>query len=124
MQESRLHVILQNHLPAAALPYCVNLWQNAPFDLRLRKERVSKVGDFTYRPGKSPRITINQGSHPFLFLITYIHEVAHLMVHLEHGWKVKSHGQVWKQKFQQLMEPLLTDVFFPQIGRASCRERV
>jgi len=86
--------------------------QSAPFDLRLRKERVSKVGDFTSRPGKA-RASHQPGQPPFLFLITYIHEVAHLMVHLEHGWKVKSHGHSWKEKFQQLMDPLLTEVFFP-----------
>ena len=114
MQETRVLTILQTHLPPETVLYCFRLWQNSPFDLRLRKERLSKVGDFTHRPGKTPRITINRDSHPFLFLITYVHEVAHLMVHRQHGWKVKAHGLVWKQAFQGLMAPLLHEQIFPQ----------
>ena len=113
MEASRIYTILEKHLPPTAIAYGFQLWQGQPFDFRLRKKRISKVGDFSFRPGKVPRITINQDSHPFLFLITYVHEVAHLMVHQRHGWKTESHGCEWKEMFRQLMAPLMTEDIFP-----------
>ena len=74
---------------------------------------MSKVGDFTCHQGRVPRITINHDSHPYLFLVTYIHEVAHFVVHEECGWKVEAHGREWKETFKQLMEPLMNEVVFP-----------
>ncbi len=113
MNSVTLHSILEKHIPAKAIGYCVHLWENHPFQFRLRKSRVSKVGDFSCRPGREPRITINADSHPFLFLITYIHEVAHLHVHKELGWRAAPHGKEWKREFHRLCLPLLQDDIFP-----------
>jgi hypothetical protein len=94
--------------------YCFELWQRQPFEFKLRKSRISKVGDFTCHKGRIPRITINHDSHPFLFLITYVHEVAHLVVHQQHGWKPEAHGNEWKETFRHLMAPLMNTNIFPQ----------
>jgi hypothetical protein len=48
-----------------------------------------------------------------LFLITYVHEVAHLYVHLKHGNRIDPHGDEWKNMFQELMRPLLQESAFP-----------
>jgi len=114
MDSARIQSILEVHVPLPAVPYCFQLWNQYPFEFRLRKKRISKVGDFTCRHGKKPRITINQDSHPYLFLITYVHEVAHLVVHLDYGWKAKSHGKQWKKAFQHLLAPLMTEAVFPK----------
>ena len=113
MNSQRLHILLEKHLPLPALPYCFQLWQQYPFEFKVRKKRITKVGDFTCRPGKSPRITVNYDSHPYLFLLTYVHEVAHLVVHQKHGWKPEAHGSEWKGMFQQLMSPLMNEEIFP-----------
>src|SRR5882672_12227408 len=113
MDSTGYHKLLEKHLPPSAVPYCFQLWVDRPFEFRLRKKRLSKVGDFTCHQGKSPRITINQDSPPYLFLITYVHEVAHLVVHQECGWKVNAHGREWKEIFRQLMEPLMKVDLFP-----------
>jgi SprT protein len=114
MNSEKLYTILQRHVTAPALIYCFELWQRHPFEFKLRKSRISKVGDFTCHKGRLPRITINQDSHPFLFLITYVHEVAHLVVHQQHGWKPEAHGKEWKESFRQLMAPLMNINIFPQ----------
>lgn len=108
-----IHTLLEKHLPASGLAYCLRLWEEHPFDLRLRKKRISKVGDFSFHRGRPPRITINCDSHPFLFLLTYIHEVAHLVVHKQYGNKTEPHGGEWKNVFQSLMAPILNDSVFP-----------
>lgn len=112
MDQYRIREELRQHIPEKALDYCVALWVQDPFHFKLRKSRITKVGDFICQPGKAPQITINSDLHPFSFLITYVHEVAHLVVHRNFG-RVEAHGEEWKQAFQKLMEPVLTDEIFP-----------
>ena len=114
MDSKQIEGILQQHLPASAVAYATLLWAEFPFDFKLRKTRLSKVGDFTCRLGKTPQITINRDLHPCLFLMTYVHEVAHLRVHTVHGFKAEAHGGEWKSTFQALMEPILNGEIFPE----------
>jgi SprT protein len=104
---------LQQHIPEPAVEYCFNLWLKYRFVFKLRKARITKVGDFTFRSGHIPRITVNSDLHPYSFLITYVHEVAHLEAHTIFGHHVEAHGEEWKKTFQQLMVPVLTDEIFP-----------
>lgn len=113
MTITTLSRIINEHVPPAACDYCMTLWETFRFDFKLRKSRITKVGDFTCYPGKNPIITVNHDIDPYLFLITYIHEVAHLDVHLRYGNRIESHGKEWKLAFQQLMEPVLTEEIFP-----------
>jgi SprT protein len=114
MNSEKAYLILKNHLPEPSLAYCFSLWQSSPFDLKITKTRQTKIGDFTSARSKRPRITLNHDLNPYQFLITYIHEVAHLYVYLKHGNRVDPHGEEWKKMFQQLMEPMLWETFFPE----------
>lgn len=114
MTGTTLSHILSEHVPEASCKYCNELWQKFQFDFKLRKSRVTKVGDFTCYPGKVPIITVNHDLDPYLFLITYIHEVAHLEVHLKYGTRIESHGKEWKLAFQQMMVPVLNEETFPK----------
>ncbi|MBT1698679.1 SprT-like domain-containing protein [Fulvivirgaceae bacterium PWU4] len=115
MHPEKIHQTLHQHVPGAACPYCFHLWKNTPFELKLTRSRQSKVGDFTSRKSIGhPRITLNRDLNPFLFLITYIHEVAHLHVYLKYGNRVDPHGEEWKSAFKQLMVPTLQKEVFPE----------
>jgi hypothetical protein len=114
MDLKKVEEILKQHVPANAVEYCTHLWRELPFDFKLRKERQSKVGDFTCRTGHTPQISVNRDLHPFLFLMTYVHEVAHLRVHQTYGYKAEAHGEEWKTTFQSLMNPLLNSNTFPE----------
>jgi SprT protein len=114
MNAEKIHQTLHQHVPDQACPYCFSLWQNAPFELKLTRNRQSKVGDFTSSKSiKNPRITLNKDLNPFLFLVTYIHEVAHLHVFLKFGNRVDPHGDEWKNVFKHLMGPMLENQVFP-----------
>jgi SprT protein len=104
--------ILNTHIPAPAVPYCLHLWQANPFKFKLRKARQTKIGDFSCKHGQTPQITVNNDLHPYLFLITYVHEVAHLHVHQQFGHRVEAHGEEWKNIFRELMMPLMTSEIF------------
>lgn len=106
--------ILKTHVPQPAVEYCLSLWKATPFELKLSKSRQTKVGDFTSRRSKShPRITLNNDLNPYLFLTTYIHEVAHLHVFLKFGHRVDPHGEEWKTAFTDLLIPMLWENIFP-----------
>jgi len=124
MHSQSLSSVLEKHVPEGAVDYCLQLWREYPFHFILRKSRVSKLGDFSCRPGREPRITVNADSHPYVFLITYVHEVAHLRVHRDRGWKAAPHGKEWKMAFQQLFEPLLNARIFPDNVEQALRKHM
>lgn len=113
MTRPSIEEILAKHTPPSAVPYCLELWDAHPFKFKLRNTRQSKVGDFICRQGAAPEITVNRDLHPYLFLITYVHEVAHLVVHRRHQRNADPHGAEWKQAFIELMNPLMTSDIFP-----------
>jgi SprT protein len=114
MKAEKTHSVLLEKLPPATTDYCFSLWKQTPFELKLTRSRQTKVGDFTSRGSRAhPRITLNHDLNPYLFLATYIHEVAHLHVYLKHGNRVDPHGNEWKRTFQILMAPLLQENAFP-----------
>ena len=115
MNPEKIYATLQAHLPGAALPYCFQLWRETPFQLKITRTRQTKVGDFTSRKNiAQPRITLNHELNPYLFLMTYIHEVAHLRVHLRFGNRVDPHGEEWKAGFRVLMQPVLNQNIYPE----------
>jgi hypothetical protein len=113
LQNHTIRLPLQQQLPPASVDYCVHLWEQKPFQFQLSKKRISKSGDFTCKHGHTPKITVNKDLHPYEFLITYIHEVAHLHVHQKYGHRVEAHGTEWKKAFQELFAPMLTPEIFP-----------
>ncbi|UZD21205.1 SprT-like domain-containing protein [Algoriphagus halophytocola] len=110
----KLQVILSKHVPKPAVAYCLSLWQQEPFSFQVTASRKTKLGDFRFRKNRSTQtITINADLNPYQFLLTYIHEVAHLHAFVKYSTHIAPHGKEWKQTFQQLMSPVLSTVYFP-----------
>lgn len=111
----QLRQIFENHLPISSIPYCLELWNKIPFSFKVQKPRTSKLGDFRYRKDrKIQTITINSDLNPFQFLLTYIHEVAHLHTFEKFGPANPPHGNEWKKEFQNLIAPVLNEAVFPK----------
>ncbi len=84
------------------------------FKLKIKRERSTRLGDYTSpHNGFNHTITVNHNLNKFSFLITLVHEVAHLVTYNEHKNSVNPHGKEWKQNFQKLMQPFLTPDIFP-----------
>lgn len=81
--------------------------------LTVTKPRSTKLGD--YRPpvnGKGHRITLNKSLNKYAFLVTFVHEIAHLTCWNQYKNRVSPHGPEWKQHYRMHMENFLnTDVF-------------
>jgi hypothetical protein len=111
------NVSLGSYLPDGAVDYCQKLYQTHRFDFFLSRPRRTRLGDFTVKPGIIPRITVNINLNPYSFLITYLHEVAHCVVHYKYKGrgrrKVAPHGPEWKYEFRELLLPVMNESIFP-----------
>lgn len=114
MQKEDYRKVFERFVPTAAVSYCLDLWWDYRFEFKITKGRQTKLGDYRFHPVKKAHVvSVNNNLNPFAFLITYIHEVAHLVVYNEHKNRVSPHGGEWKSAFQQLMLPMLRDDVFP-----------
>ena len=59
------------------------------------------------------QITVNASLNKYRFLITLIHEIAHLVAFEKYGRYIKPHGLEWKRTFQHLMIPFIRPEIFP-----------
>ncbi|HOI31500.1 MAG: SprT-like domain-containing protein [Bacteroidales bacterium] len=107
--------ILKRFLPANSLDLVSDSIKKENINLRITASRSTRLGDF--RPPKQSgdpfRISLNHDLNPYQFLITFVHELAHLKVFQQYKNKVQAHGIEWKYWFQLLMKPYLELGVFP-----------
>jgi len=103
----------QKHFPESTTEYCFNLWKEYQFKFKVTRPRQSKLGDYCYRRDRGHQITVNANLNPYSFLVTYIHEVAHLQTFKQYGNKPKPHGKEWKRYFKETFQPLLKPEILP-----------
>ncbi len=113
MNKNRKIASFLDHFPPKVAEYCFNLWHELAFDFVVSKKRDSKLGDFRFAPNKGFQITVNHNLNPYAFLVTYLHEVAHLVTYQKHKNSVNPHGQEWKVAFFELFEPILDEDLLP-----------
>jgi SprT protein len=106
--------VFERFIPEKAVGYCSKLYDYFGFEFKIKKSRQTKLGDYRFdRQTDLHTITINNDLNPYAFLVTYLHEVAHLVTFKEHGRKVSPHGAEWKINFTKVMQPVLNEEIFP-----------
>lgn len=105
--------IFQQYLPESTADYCFNLWKQYQFNFKVTRPRHSKLGDYCFRRDRGHQITVNANLNPYSFLVTYIHEVAHLQTFKQYGNKPEPHGKEWKRYFRETFQPLLIPEILP-----------
>lgn len=114
MVKEQYTLVLRKYIPEAAVDQVVDWIIRYGVHLKITRDRSSKLGDF--RPSDSVRghhISVNHNLNPYAFLITLVHEFAHLETWIRHGRNARPHGMEWKQYFKQLMQPFLHSSIFP-----------
>ncbi|WP_425234246.1 SprT-like domain-containing protein [Ulvibacterium sp.] len=104
---------LKKYLPERAVTPCLQLIQKTGVHLKITNHRVTRHGDYRRLPNGLHQITINATLNPYRFLITLIHEIAHLVAFEKYGRRIKPHGLEWKRTFQYLMLPFIRPEIFP-----------
>jgi hypothetical protein len=113
-QFERNSAVLIKYIPEPAVPVIARWIVEYDFKLKIKRERNTKLGDYRSPLGnQNHTITINYNLNKYAFLITLVHEVAHLVTFTKHKDNVNPHGEEWKQNYKQLMRFFLTPDFFP-----------
>jgi len=106
---------LQDFLPPGTYDAVLQYLQQYHVHLTIAKERKSILGDYRHRTyEKNHRISVNGNLNVYAFLITLLHEIAHLLQFEQYGNKVASHGKEWKNIFGQLLAQFIQNKIFPQ----------
>ncbi len=105
--------VLAPYLPEHALDMAFELIKLNRVQLKIVNERLTRHGDYRRNPNGSHTITVNSSLNKYKFLMTLIHEIAHLVAYKKYGTSIKPHGNEWKFTFQQLMLPFIRPEIFP-----------
>lgn len=106
--------ILKNYMPEAAAPVIAKWIDYFQCEFKVSRNRGTKFGD--YRSpfgGKGHRISVNYDLNAYAFLVTTVHEFAHLYTWNQHQHKAKPHGMEWKSNFKRMMKPFFELNLFP-----------
>ena len=106
--------ILSKYMPLTAAPLVAKWIDFYRCDFKISRSRNTKFGD--YRPpqrGNGHKISVNFNLNTYAFLVTTVHEFAHLVTWKEHEQNAKPHGIEWKQNFKRMMQPFFEMEVFP-----------
>ena len=105
--------VLTKYVPEHATEPVFELIKSYGVHLKIVNERVTRHGDYHRDASGYHRITVNSSLNKYRFLITLIHEIAHLAAFEKFGRNIKPHGDEWKLTFQKLMVPFIRPEIFP-----------
>lgn len=106
--------ILSKYVPAEASPIIARWIDYYKCDFKISKGRNTKFGDYRapYN-GSNHRISVNYNLNPYAFLITTVHEFAHLHTWNQYQGRARPHGAEWKLNFRKMMRPFFEKEIFP-----------
>lgn len=105
---------LARYIPEHAVKLVFELIVANQVHLKIVNERQTRHGDYRRALSGKHEITVNASLNRYKFLITLIHEIAHLVAFEKFGRNIKPHGEEWKITFQRLMVPFIRPEIFPQ----------
>ncbi|HEY8896639.1 MAG TPA: SprT-like domain-containing protein, partial [Niastella sp.] len=107
---------LSKFIPAVAVPRVLEFLHQYKVHLTITRERKSVLGDYRHATShKNHRISVNGNLNPYAFLITLIHELAHLVTFMQYGHKVPPHGREWKDYYALLLKDFMGKQIFPAL---------
>jgi len=105
---------LQHYLPPGTAQAVTAYLHQYKVHLTVAGERKSILGDYRHRTGyQNHRISVNGNLNKFSFLITLLHELAHLLTFEQFSNKAAAHGREWKTIYGQLLQQFLLHRIFP-----------
>ncbi len=105
---------LTDYLPENSFEQVADYLQHYKVHLTLTRQRQSVLGDYRNAVhGKNHRISINGNLNKFSFLITLLHELAHLVAFEKFGNRILAHGKEWKSVYKNLLADFVNRKIFP-----------
>lgn len=105
---------LQDYLPSGTGQQVLGYLHQHKVHLTVTRARKSVLGDYRHRTHYDHhRISVNGNLNPYAFLITLLHELAHLLTFEQYQNRVQAHGREWKKIYGQLLHQFLEQKVFP-----------
>lgn len=108
-----MNQVLIKYVPEHAVQPIFDLIVKNNVHLKIVGERQTRHGDYRRDVSGKHLITVNHSLNKYRFLITLVHEIAHLVAFEKFGRAIKPHGLEWKRTFTFLMLPFLRPEIFP-----------
>jgi SprT protein len=106
---------LKQYIPEGSFEDVLYYLQHYKVQLTITRQRQTILGDYRHAHGSlNHRISVNGNLNPYAFLITLLHELAHLFTYERYGHRVQSHGQEWKNEFGKILVQFLSKELFPE----------
>lgn len=110
---------LSDYLPAGTYDAVISYLKHYKVHLTIARERRSILGDYRHRTHHdNHRISVNGNLNQWSFLITLLHELAHLLTFEKYGNKIAAHGREWKLVYSGVLDIFLKQNIFPDDIRA------
>lgn len=105
---------LRQFLPEGSFDPVVHLIHQYKVHLTVTKARKSVLGDYRHPfLGANHKISVNGNLNQYEFLITLLHELAHLLCYESYKKRVEAHGQEWKAIYGNLLAQFIQMDIFP-----------
>lgn len=106
---------LQDFLPDNTIDKVLPYLREHKVHLTITRARKTILGDYRHRTTISNhRISVNGNLNPYAFLITLLHELAHLITFEIYRNRVAPHGKEWKAVYAEILRQFTTDNVFPE----------
>jgi SprT protein len=105
---------LQDYLPPGTYDAVLGYLRQYKVHLTVARERKSILGDYRHSTHHANhRISVNGNLNTYSFLITLLHELAHLLTFEQYGHKVLAHGREWKNIYSKMLAQFIQHKIFP-----------
>ena len=105
---------LRRFIPAESAQKTLDYLVQYKVHLTITRERKTVLGDYRHATmTKTHRISVNGNMNKYAFLITLIHELAHLVTFLRFGNRVQAHGKEWKRVYGEMLIDFMQLPVFP-----------
>ena len=105
---------LQDFLPVDTYEPVLEYLRHYKVHLTVARERKSVLGDYRHRTNyANHRISVNGNLNKYAFLVTLLHELAHLLTFEQFTNRVMAHGKEWKMVYGKLLDQFIQHHVFP-----------
>jgi SprT protein len=105
---------LRRFIPEPAVLKVLDYLRQYNVHLTITQERKTVLGDYRHATQyQAHRISVNGNLNKYAFLITLVHELAHLVTFTQYANRVQAHGKEWKTLYAVLLAEFLKEAIFP-----------
>lgn len=105
---------LAQYLPPNTYEPVIAYLNHYKVHLTIARSRNSVLGDYRHKlNAQHHRISVNGNLNRYAFLITLLHELAHLVTFETYGNRVQAHGKEWKEIYGRILAQFIEKKIFP-----------